>query len=188
MAGAIIIISADTPVKNKYTLNKDYTIFIYGTSNIHDWNEQVQTATGEGLVKVNDGSFDLLAISIKIAVHSIHSDIGSAMNNNTYKALKADANPEIIFTLTEQILFIPLKTSETAITAKGNLTIAGVTRPISMSGKILMQTAGKISFEGSQTIKMTDYGIDPPKALFGTLKTGNEITVSFKTNFLITAN
>jgi hypothetical protein len=31
---------------------------------------------------------------------------------------------------------------------------------------------------------MTDFGIDPPKALLGTIKTGDEIEVKFKSIFI----
>jgi hypothetical protein len=55
-----------------------------------------------------------------------------------------------------------------------------------MQVKVFMPSTGQLAFEGSQTIKMTDYGITPPTALFGTLKTGDEITITFKTNFTST--
>ena len=32
-------------------------------------------------------------------------------------------------------------------------------------------------------MKMTDYGIEPPKALLGTIKTGDDIKIIFKTVF-----
>jgi len=40
-------------------------------------------------------------------------------------------------------------------------------------------------FEGKQMIKMTDFGVKPPSALFGTLKAGTDITIYFKTVFTI---
>jgi hypothetical protein len=41
-------------------------------------------------------------------------------------------------------------------------------------------TDGTIQFEGSKTINMTEFGMVPPTAMFGSLKTGEEITVNFK--------
>jgi polyisoprenoid-binding protein YceI len=173
-------------VKNTYTLSADYAITINGTSNLHNWDEKVKTVTGSSVINfVDETSFDLEAINIKMEVHSIKSDMGGIMNSNTYKALKADANPQIIFTLTTPIKSIQTKSAEKIISAKGNLTIAGVTKAVDMQVKISMPDHGKLIFEGSQTIQMTDYGIKPPVALFGTLKTGDAITINFKTNFLI---
>jgi polyisoprenoid-binding protein YceI len=184
LAACILFISATT-AKNTYTLSKDYTVTINGTSNLHSWDEKVTTVSGNGTVNWDNGSFELVAVNIKMDVHSIQSDMGSAMNNKTYKALKADANPEIIFALNVPVKAIQTGANEKTVTAKGNLTIAGITKAVDMKVKISMQEKGKFVVEGSQSIKMSDYNIDPPTALFGTLKTGNEITINFKTNFTV---
>jgi hypothetical protein len=40
-----------------------------------------------------------------------------------------------------------------------------------------------IKLEGSYSLKMTDYGVDPPKALLGAIKTDNEVTINFSLLF-----
>jgi hypothetical protein len=52
-----------------------------------------------------------------------------------------------------------------------------------MQVKAMIPAKGKLVFEGSQKIKMTDYGVSPPTALLGVLKTDNDIVLNFKTNF-----
>jgi len=174
------------PASSTYTLSKDYTVTIHGTSNLHAWDEKVNTVSGDGTVNPNsDGSYNVTAIRIKMEVHSIKSDMGSIMNNNTYKALKADDYPQIIFALVAPVESIQVKAGEKTVMVKGNLTIAGVTRPVNVQVKIAMPEQRTLLFEGSQAIKMTDYGIKPPTALLGTLKTGNEITINFKTSFIL---
>jgi polyisoprenoid-binding protein YceI len=181
---AIAFLSAAVADKNIYTVASDYVVTIHGTSNLHAWDEKVQKVTGKGTINWNnDGSFDLSGISIKMDVHSIKSDMGSVMDNNTYKALKADEHPEIIFTLLGQAKSILANSNNKIITVHGNLTIAGVTRFVEMKAKVNMQGKGKLIFEGSQPIAMSDYGISPPTAIFGTLKTGNDITINFKISF-----
>jgi len=178
--------SATRLLENKYTLSKDYSITILGTSNLHNWNETVETATGNCNVDWNaDGSFKLENLYLDIKVTSIKSPEGGIMNRNTYKALKADNHPEIIFSLENPIM---TGVSANSISAQGFLTIAGVTKPITMQVKVSMKGQGNLTFEGSQIIKMTDYGIIPPTALFGVLKTGDTITINFKTNFIQTTN
>jgi len=180
----VFTLCAANTIENKYILATGYTVTISGTSNFHDWDEKVGTVTGNAVINWNgDKSFDLTAMNIKMDVHSIKSNEGSAMNNNTYKALKADANPEIIFVLNTPISVTP-NSSINTFSAKGKLTIAGVTKPVQMQVKLSMQRKDELIFEGSQTIKMTDYGVNPPTALFGTLKTGNDIVISFKTSFV----
>jgi polyisoprenoid-binding protein YceI len=186
---AASFICAANPDINKYLLSKDYTVTILGTSNLHNWNETVGTVLGDGSVTWNtDGTFDLDAINLKMQVSSIKSDMGSIMNNNTYKALKGETNPEIAFTLNTPVKSIKAGPTASTISAKGTLTIAGVTKKIDMLIKVAAPNHGYLTFEGSQTVKMTDYNISPPTALLGTLRTGNEITINFKTAFTVTSN
>ncbi len=180
---AIVFLSAMLPGKT-YSLDKNFAVTIHGTSNIHNWVETVGTVAGHSTVKFNDdGSFDLEAVEIRMNVHSIKSEKGSVMENNTYKALKGSKYPEIIFTLSEPLKALKSETGPKTVLAKGRLFIAGRTNVVSFMVKISMQGKLKLKFEGSETIKMTDYGIDPPSALLGTIKTGNGITIRFNTNF-----
>jgi hypothetical protein len=39
--------------------------------------------------------------------------------------------------------------------------------------------------KGTKQINMTDFNIKPPTAMMGTLKTANEVTVSFDLNFQV---
>jgi polyisoprenoid-binding protein YceI len=175
--------AAPAPAKSVYAMAKGYAVSIHGTSNLHDWDESVQTVSGEGTIDWNtDGTFDLEAVNMKMEVASIKSTEGSIMNNNTYKALKSDTHPEIAFTLAAPVKSIPAAGGNVA--TKVNLEIAGVTRLIDLVVKAVPQGHGNITFEGAKTIKMTDFGIKPPVALFGTLKTGDEITIHFKTVFV----
>jgi hypothetical protein len=48
-------------------------------------------------------------------------------------------------------------------------------------------TSASMRFEGRQVIKMTDFGVKLPSALFGALRAGSEITIYFKTVFTILA-
>ena len=181
---AVLLMSAIVPDRNTYTLDKEYTVWFKGTSNLHDWDEKVGSVSGAAVTNANrDGSIDLNEVSIIMAVRSIKSDMGAVMNSNTYKALKADLYPEISFRLRTPVKGIQPGPASKTISASGDLTIAGVTKSVDMQVTVYMKESGKIAFEGSQSVKMSDFGIDPPTALFGTLKTGNEITISFKISF-----
>lgn len=180
------IFSSGKPGFNKYVLSPDYIVGIDGTSNLHDWKEKVMLVKGEAEVKwYKDKSFDLNTLTIRMHVRSIKSDKGSVMDNNTYKALKADDNPEIIFTLLKPVTSIVSVSQQKTVSVKGSLLIAGVKKPIEMQVKVFMKEQNKLTFEGSYKLKMTDYNVDPPGAFFGTLKTGNEIELKFKTNFIL---
>ncbi len=184
-AAFVTLTSAGTAIQNTYTLAQGYVVGIHGTSNLHDWDEKVTTVTGDGAVQWNsDGTYDLSALNIKMEVHSIKSTEGSIMNNNTYKALKADEHPQITFALTTPVKSIPVTAGGHVISTKVDISIAGVTKAVDMSVIATAQEHGAITFDGSKTIKMTDFGIKPPVALFGTLKTGDDITIHFRGVFV----
>ncbi|HEY4324171.1 MAG TPA: YceI family protein [Mucilaginibacter sp.] len=168
--------------QDNYSLSTQTTI-ITGTSNLHAWHENVQKILGKGEVKQNaDKTLSLQAFSIIISVNAIKSD-ESGMNSKTYKALKADKFPEITFILAEPIANIPLGAKAHSATAAGRLTIAGVTKTVTIPVKITLSEDKKMNVDGLQQIKMTDFGIAPPTALLGMLKTGDVVTIDFKTSF-----
>jgi polyisoprenoid-binding protein YceI len=158
------LVSTDPPVQNTYILAKPYTVTIFGTSNLRDWKDSIGNVTGDMVADLNDdGSVDLHAIHIKIEVRSIKSDMGAAMDNKTYTSLKADANPEIIFLLNVPVKLKQVTQGGHALSVKGNLTLAGICRPVTMQVNSFTLGQGKLQFEGSQAISMTDYGVKPPR-------------------------
>jgi polyisoprenoid-binding protein YceI len=149
-------------------------VFIDGTSNLHDW-------TTEATSPVVRGSFDLDAtgvqkidgLTVTFQVKNIKSTKGSTMDGNTHKALKEDKHPQITFKATDY------KFDGQNITAMGTLEIAGKRNPVTIKAKAVKNSKGGFTVSGQHPLKMTDYGITPPKALMGTMKTGNDITIRF---------
>jgi polyisoprenoid-binding protein YceI len=179
------LIAAGDHAHDDYTLSGEYTVTINGTSNLRDWKENVGRVTGEMTAVLNpDSSIDLTSISIKMAVLSIKSDMGRVMDNKTYEALKATAYPEILFTLSTPLKLSQVSDGQQPVPVKGNLFLAGISRPVVMQVTTLAVDQGKWRLEGSEKIRMTDYGVKPPSALFGTMKAAPDITIYFKTNFI----
>jgi len=178
-------VNADLPLQNTYTLLDNYMVTIHGSSTVSNWQDVVGKVTGDMVATVNgDGSVDLSAIHMKMYVHSIKSNMGPGMDRKTFNALKGDANPEIVFILDVPIKLMQVNSGKKAFSVKGNLTLAGIHRPVIMQATLYTSGPGKLAFEGSQQIKMTDYGVKPPTALFGTIKVNPDITINFKTNFI----
>jgi polyisoprenoid-binding protein YceI len=175
---------ADFPVKSTYTLTKSYSVIILGTSNLRTWRDTVGTVTGDMVADLNeDGSLNLHAIHIKMEVCSIKSNIGTALDNKTYRALKSDKNPEILFLFDAPVKVMQVNSGDKPLSLKGYLTLAGVCRPVTMQVNVLTLVQGRLQFEGSQAISMTDYGVKPPTVLFGAIKAHSQIKILFKTNF-----
>jgi polyisoprenoid-binding protein YceI len=179
----LFMIMNNVMAQDVYSLSAHVTT-INGTSNLHNWHSTVEKISGKGEVKPGaDKSLSLEAFNIVVQVNSIKGDGGSGMDGKTFKALKADKFHEITFVLTDPVVNIPYGSNAYTVAAKGRLTIAGVTKPITMSIKIATNEDKKLIVEGAQPVKMTDYGVDPPTAMLGMLKTGDVITINFKTTF-----
>ena len=66
------------------------------------------------------------------------------------------------------------------VVATGDLTISGNTNTIDLPFNLTIN-GDKVLLKGKKALKMTDYGVEPPKALLGTITTGDEIEVHFNT-------
>ncbi|GAA4312494.1 YceI family protein [Compostibacter hankyongensis] len=186
MIGAVFLLSGYCACgQYNYSLFEDHVIKIHGSSNIRDWTESVQKASGGASISWNnDGSFDLNASSLVMVVQSIKSKKGSVMDEKTHKALKSEKYPVIEFALTTPLRSVLAYANGYAVTASGNLSIAGVTRPVQIRVKLFTTGRRRIVAEGSCQINMLDYGIDPPAALFGMLKVTEDITIQFRGLFI----
>lgn len=161
----------------QYTTNAaNGKITIDGTSTIHDWTENVEKFTGSLTGKVKDGKLESISSAkIVVEVNSIKSG-KSGMDDNTYKALKQKEHPQITYQLKSYNI------TGSTVSLTGSLSIAGVTKTVSFKATYKMEGT-KMVFTGSHTFKMTDFNIDPPTAVMGTIKTGDDITVKFNLTF-----
>lgn len=166
---------------------------LLGTSNLHDWT--IKGTVIEGYVDVNEtcrlnpkvqelSGLDRVMASVKthveIPIPSLKSG-HAGMDKNTYKALKSEQYPRIIYNLEKiSIRSQPQPPRMTAtFDTTGRLFVAGATRTIPMTVTAEPRDDRQFQVSGEITIRMTDFGIRPPTALFGTLKTGDQLTIQF---------
>jgi polyisoprenoid-binding protein YceI len=158
------------PVKSKMA--------IAGTSNIHDWMMNVNGP--EGRVKFKKNGSQLEGISdLSILVRSRQIKSGrSIMDNKTYDALQAQQYSYIQFRLSNVEKFAASGNYFKG-TMEGQLKIAGVSNTVIIPFEGTIINEDEIQVRGKQSFRMTDYKIEPPTALAGTMKTGNEVTIIF---------
>jgi len=102
------------------------------------------------------------------------------MDNNLYKALNADATPEITYIMASFDASPGAVKDTFTLHATGTLQVAGKTNNIALDVTAVRLADGTVKATGIVPIRMTDYGIKPPTAIFGRLKTGDEVKVNFE--------
>lgn len=162
--------------QTNYVLSGSPLFKVEGGSSLHDWEMISEAGKGQGVFVLENGQFKTVnSLSVSFVAETLKSGT-KGLDSNAYKALQTDKNKEIRFVLKE------LTGQGTSLTAKGDLTIAGVTKPVSFPVK--MNAVGtKMTFEGSLETRLTNFSVTPPTALLGTVKTHDEIKLSFKSTF-----
>lgn len=162
--------------QNIYTLNtENSSVIIKGTSSLHDWESNAESFGSDFTpVFAEDGSLKGISnLTFYVDVESIKSGKG-IMDGKTHSALEQKKHPQITFKLIE-ITSI----TEDSLFANGTLSIAGKENKVELATAYSGKNTDNIRVQGSKSLLMTDFGIKPPKAMLGTLKTGDEVTIQF---------
>jgi polyisoprenoid-binding protein YceI len=154
-----------------------------GTSNLHDWEMKAAKGNSQATFMVNPKGkvISMSRLSFSVPAKNLKSK-HSAMDKNTYKALKTDKNPNISFTGTASSIKSTGGNNYT-LSCDGKMSIAGTTKATNLAATGIYNPAnGSFNITGVKKMKMTDYNITPPTAVMGTIKTGDDITLSYNVN------
>jgi polyisoprenoid-binding protein YceI len=160
-------------------------ITISGTSNIHAYTAsttavRVTRAQLGGAVEATDlwanatrpGAVEAFEVAIPAAMLTSPR---AGLDKNMHKALKVEQYPDITYRL------VRLESVGAGVMkAIGILRIAGVEREVVLELKSRPTAAG-LAVSGETQLLMTDYGIKPPTAMLGMLKTDPKVTITFET-------
>ncbi|TVR90226.1 MAG: YceI family protein [Saprospirales bacterium] len=160
-----------------FSLDDVHELKVEGTSTIHDWDMVSEFTTGSARITTDERRVEELhSLTFEMEVESLESG-RRRMDRNAYSALESDSHPKITFEF-KRVNGIEGRT----ISAIGDLTIAGETREIEMEVTYRVRGNG-VRFSGSQEIAFSDFNIDAPTAMMGTVTTGDELTISFDVTY-----
>ena len=168
----------------RLAIGPESKLWIEGGSNLHGWS--CKASSIDATVEVEDGFLKAATITptlvkkvqVKVPVRNLKCGHGG-MDNNLYKALKADEVPEISYTLGTFDLVPGTATDSFTVKSVGTLKIAGTEKTVNMDVSALRTADGGLRADGELPLLMTDFGVKPPTAMFGTLRTDNKVTVKF---------
>lgn len=157
----------------QYAPAKGSSVKIEGTSTLHAWTMEGSTINGS--IKADNPAAANVAVAIPVtSIKSEHTKMDKLMA----EALKAKDHPEVRYEMTQAT---PQGAGDSFLMkTRGKLTIAGVTREIAMDVQAVKNADGRYTLTGSAPLKMTAFGIKPPTAMLGTVKTGDDVKVTFR--------
>jgi len=150
-----------------------------GTSNIHAYTASTKNVRVAGIDVAGTPEGDLLDYVLKpgalkgLAVTIPAASLASpkdGLDKNMHKALKVEQFADITFRLRS------LVSDGAGYKAVGVLTIAGVEKETTLALQVRRKDA-TLAITGTTDVLMTDFGIQPPKAMMGMLKTDPKVQI-----------
>jgi hypothetical protein len=156
-----------------------YDVTLQGSSNIHDWTMKSSGSGPEANVTQNSTTRlieSIQPLTFNLTVKSLKSK-ENLLNTRAYKALNSDKYPTISYHLTHA------KATGNQLTLTGQLTIAGTTKDMTLTGTQQKNADGTVTFSGAKKFKMSEFKIPPPKYMMGVMKVYDDVTVNYSVRF-----
>jgi polyisoprenoid-binding protein YceI len=179
---SLLAFATQDPRPARLVLRPGSQLTIEGTSNLHDWSCTTSAIVADVRTQIDEGTIPAAVdfVSIEIPVDRIRCK-NDKMDENLARALRAESHPRIVFRTTgSRMLPAPNATGRISGPLRGDLTVAGVTKTIDVPVQAVANPDGSLRITGSKPFLMTQFGIEPPTAMLGMIKTGNRITVRFE--------
>jgi hypothetical protein len=158
-------------------------LWVDGTSTVRGFSckatvvDAIAEPTAENAVSaVLGGESVVKAVTLTVPTDKMDCGNGT-MNGHMLKALKAKENPTISFKLESYTL--GKGATGTSAALKGELTLGGVTKPITLDATLTAGANGALRVAGAYDLNMKDYSLTPPTLMLGTLKVRENVKVNF---------
>lgn len=171
-----------------WKLNADSSVVveITGTSTLHDWKVTcpgVQDVPAQLNFDLKDQN-RIKEFGFRVPVDSMDGGRGSSMNTKIFDAFNSSQNPFVQYQQNQ-----PATITETSeknvitITSIGTLSMAGIDKPVTIecTGTIDNET---LIIQARKKLKISDFSMVPPSAMFGQIKTNDNVVVSFKFHYI----
>jgi polyisoprenoid-binding protein YceI len=161
-------------------VRSDSRLWLEGSSNVRDW--RCDATTLDASIDLDENAASSVArvrrVQVRVPAHALTCG-RSQMDNIMYKALHVDDTPECRHIVGRFEVVSTSGDRGQSLVMQGTLRIAGRERTVRVPVELEEQRDGTVRARGALPILMTDYGISPPTALFGVLRTENRIVVKF---------
>lgn len=173
---AVLLIAGWAVVAGPFTFERGGTITITGTSNVHGWTCAVPTYTATGAGEASGTTLTrLTALTVTVPVTGINCNNNRTMNGKLREAL---GTSPISYTLTSATVGA-VRSGRFPISVQGRMNIHGTARPIAITAQAQSLGGNRFKVTGSVPVTMSQFGVTPPRAMAGAMRTGDRVTVDF---------
>ena len=167
----------------RLAVRPDSRLWLEGSSNVRDWRCEATSLDAsvdvdDAVHAVTSAAARIRRVQVRVPTHALTCG-RSQMDHIMLKALHADDTPECRQIVGRFDVVSTAAGPRPTLVMQGTLRIAGRERVVRMPVELEEQPDGTVRAQGALPILMTDYGISPPTALFGVLRTENRIVVKF---------
>jgi len=163
----------------------DSKLWLEGTSNVRGWschaaNLDAWVEAASDRLTTDPGALatQLENVTVRVPVQSLKCGNG-VMDRRLYKALAA-GNSRAEFIVGRFNVLSSTSRPEPGLRTVGTITVAGRDKTLGVDVRTHRGPDGTLIAEGAIPVDMSDFGIVPPTAFFGALRTGNRVLVRFE--------
>ena len=158
----------------RYSFTSSSRVWVEGTSTVHDWECEAPVSSALDAAVSGTAITGISGLTVTAAPSAMECGNGT-MNGKLRDAL---GSAPIRFALTNARIGQP-NDGRFLVEATGQLTIHGTTRTQTVRANGRALSGGRFQFTGEVPVTMSQFGVDPPRAMMGTLRTGDRVTVKF---------
>lgn len=152
---------------------------VCGSSNVRDWTMDVKKVRGNVVIDTaEEGLPSIQKVNVEVAVQDMVSD-KDRLQRHAHEALKKEEHPTITFASSD-VQVAEAQADSFSVVAKGNLTIAGETRPVELTAKGTQQADDTLTVAGRHELKLSTYDVERPSLMFGAIKVDDPVEVGFE--------
>lgn len=163
---------------------EEANFYVTGKSTLTDWKAEASAVIGcPAELTFNSENGTIEHFSFQVVTKSFDGGRGSSMNEKIYKALRSSEFPYIEFNQTAPASNIATEDGiGSDFESNGKLSIAGTSRDVRVFFKGIRDESSFI-FRGTHPLKLSDFNIEPPSAMFGQIQTRDDIVVHFEIKY-----
>lgn len=172
------------PVKVRYQITEESKLFLKGTTNVNTFScdctdrfppKYLDAESQGGQTRYKNAGIRITVDNFNCRNRKIESDLQKAMKSGTYPHISIDLSE----TWQDERCLNGKCKDWFEVTAKARITITNVTKERTIYAKAKVLGNNRFLLRGEESLNMSEFGIEPPHAMFGLIKVNDKITFHF---------